>query len=240
MVNPMQQRAKVSPAPSRSRLVLSIIILLVLAVVLIFSLPIIQIPVRVTETYFETEYKEEPYTEIETYSEEATSGSTGGNSQIIFEDALISLGAPIIPDRWGTEIAFNLDIEGKTNVIVRGNWKVENFSHAIYATITNPRYHIVYQYRGATATSQEDSIEFPANIPGIYIFRLSSDHVRLAKYGRLTLAMEWGGTSEQATEQVKTREVTKYREVPVKVEKERTVTQYSKGSVWEALFGGED
>ena len=49
-----------------------------------------------------------------------------------------------------------------------------------------------------------------------------------------------GASAAQATEQVKTREVTKYRQVPVKVEKERTVTQYRKGSVWEALFGSED
>jgi len=236
----MQQGAKTSSEQRRSRLVLFIIILLVLAIVLIFSLPIINIPTSVTETYFETEYKEEPYTETETYTVGTTAGSTGGNSRIIFDDILISLGEPIIPDRWGTEIPFDLDIEGKTNPIVRGNWKVENFTHTIYATITNPRYHIVYHYLGAAASSQEDSIQFSPNVSGTYVFRLSSDHVRLAKYGRLKLVMEWGGASTQGTDQVQTREVTKYRQVPVKVEKERTVTEYRKGSVWDALFGRED
>ena len=36
--------------------------------------------------------------------------------------------------------------------------------------------------------------------------------------------------------EIGTREVTKYREVPVQVEKQRTVTNYEKISVWEWLF----
>lgn len=236
----MQQRGKVVTDKRSGRLIFLIIIVLVLAVAFIFSLPIVNIPVQVTETYFETEYKQEPYTELETYTVETTEGSTGGNSQTIFKDTLFNLGASVIPDRWGTEIPFKLDVEGKSSVIVRGNWKVENFPHTVYTSITDPMYITVYQYRGAEASPQEDSFSFVPKISGKYTFRLSTTYVRLARYGRLTLSMEWGGASMQATQQVKTREVTKYREVPVKVEKERTVTQYNKGSVWEALFGNED
>jgi len=233
----MQQGAKTVSDKRTGRLVFLVIILLVLAVVLVFSLPIIQIPVQVLETYYETEYQEEPYTEVETYTVKTTVGSTGGNSLTIFDDHLINLGASVIPDRWGTEVPFKLDVEGKSNAFVSGNWEVENFTHAIYATVTDPRSNIVYQHRGAEASRQADNFYFAPNISGTYVFRLSSTYVRLAKYGRLTLVMEWGGASTQATDQVKTREVTKYRQVPIQVEKQRTVTQYRKGSVWEALFG---
>lgn len=233
----MQQEGKTGAGKSRRRLVYIIIILFVLALVLIFSLPIIQIPVQVTETYFETEYKEEPYTETETYTVKTTAGSNGGNSQTLFDDALINLGASVMPDRWGTEVPFELDVEGKSNVSVSGNWEVENFSHAIYATITDPMYNIVYRHRGVEASNQADSFYFAPKIAGTYTFRLSTTYVRLAKYGRLTLVMEWRGASTQTTDQVKTREVTKYRQVPVQVEKQRTVNQHRKGSVWEALFG---
>ncbi|GAG28032.1 unnamed protein product, partial [marine sediment metagenome] len=41
------------------------------------------------------------------------------------------------------------------------------------------------------------------------------------------------GTSERT----ETREVTKYRQVPVEVEKQRTVTEYKKVSMWELIFG---
>jgi hypothetical protein len=62
---------------------------------------------------------------------------------------------------------------------------------------------------------------------------------QLGKHARLTIKVEWDGGVTQTTEQVKTREVIKYRQVPVEVEKTRTVTQYKKGSVWQALFGGK-
>ena len=39
--------------------------------------------------------------------------------------------------------------------------------------------------------------------------------------------------------EIGTREVTKYREVPVEVEKQKTVTKYEKASIWELLLGAD-
>ena len=197
----MQQEGKTGAGKSRSRLVYILIISFVLAMALIFSLPIIQIPVQVTETYFETEYKEEPYTEIETYTVKTTAGSTDGNSQTLFDDALINLGASVMPDRWGTEVPFELDVEGKSNVFVSGNWEVENFSHAIYATITDPMSNIVYQHRGAEASSQADSFYFDPKIAGTIANAqiaqpiLQSTHIDPKRAGKF--AKSWVSHSKQ-------------------------------------------
>lgn len=67
--------------------------------------------------------------------------------------------------------------------------------------------------------------------------RFASDYVRIAKYARLTVVLECGETVTATSERTETREVTKYRQVPVEVEKQRTVTEYKKVSMWELILG---
>lgn len=235
----MQQGTKVKAGGNRSRLIITLVVLAVLAIIVFFSLPVVQIPVEVTETYYDTEYQEEPYTEIETYTVPTTNGSGSDNSKIIFYDYLVELVTSVITDRWGTALKFNVDIEGKASPLISGHWGILDYNHAMYVTIVDPISRIVYQYRGAEASPQLDDFEFVPTMSGMYIIRFSSIYKRLGKYARLDMVLEWGGGSTQVTEQVKTREVIKYREVPVEVEKKRTTTNYKKGSVWQAIFSNK-
>ena len=70
----MQQGNK---AKTRGKLIITFVALAVLAIIVLGCLPVLQIPVEVTETYYETEYQAEPYTEIETYTVPITDGSGG-------------------------------------------------------------------------------------------------------------------------------------------------------------------
>jgi hypothetical protein len=107
----------------------------------------------------------------------------------------------------------------------------------MYVTIVAPISRIVYQYIGIPDSPQ--LVEFVPPISGIYTIRFSSVYKRLLSCVVLDMVLG-SGDSTKVTEQIKTREVTKYREVPVEVEKKRTTTSYKKGSVWQALFGAKD
>jgi flagellar basal body-associated protein FliL len=87
----MQQGNKVKAGDNRSRLIIILVVVAMLAIVVVFSLPMVQIPVQVTETYYETEYQEERYTDTETYTVQTTGGSTGEKSKYIFYDYLVPL-----------------------------------------------------------------------------------------------------------------------------------------------------
>jgi len=51
------------------------------------------------------------------------------------------------------------------------------------------------------------------------------------------LALKWDEPSSGTVSQAATTtEVTKYRQVPVQVQKQRTVVKYEKVSVWQLLF----
>jgi hypothetical protein len=94
----MQQGNK---AKTRGKLIITFVALAVLAIIVLGCLPVLQIPVEVTETYYETEYQAEPYTEIETYTVPITDGSGGGSdSKIIFYDYFTELRTSVITDRW--------------------------------------------------------------------------------------------------------------------------------------------
>ena len=188
------------------------------------------------ETYTETEYKEEAYTEVKSYTVEATEEATERRTESLYDATLIQLGRRVIPDRWGTEVDFAIDLEDKLNPVVLGSWEVEDFSNSVYVTITDPTLSLVYTYRGLEAAVQADDFKFVPKRSGMYLVRFSSDYVRIDKYARLTVVLEWDETVTGTSQRTETREVTKYRQVPVEVEKQRTVMRYKKVSTWELIF----
>jgi len=204
---------------------------------IIFAIPFNKVTVEVVETYTETEYKQEAYTEVESYTVEATEEATERRTETLYEATLVQLGCRIIPDRWGTEVEFDIDVEDKLNPVFLGSWRVEDFYNAVYVTITDPDLSLVYTYRGPEGAIQSDDFEFVPKRSGMYLVRFSSDYVRIDKYARLTVILEWDETVTGTSQRTETREVTKYREVPVEVEKQRTVTKYKKVSMWELIFG---
>jgi len=228
----MEQQIKPKSA-NTWRAVALFLVFIILLVGLGFSVPLVNVPVTTTETYTETEYKEEAYTVVET----TPTAGAATNSITFFDETLFEMGASVMPDRWGTEARFKLDIAGRTNPRVIGSWVVENFPFAVYVTIVNPNSIFVYQYKGPEASPQSHDFEFVPTVPGVYTIRFSSDYIRLSRYIRLTLALKWDEPSSGAVSQAATTtEVTKYRQVPVQVQKQRTVVKYEKVSVWQLLF----
>ncbi|MBM3182492.1 MAG: hypothetical protein FJZ83_00490 [Chloroflexi bacterium] len=228
----MEQQIK-PKSPNTWRAVALFLVFIILLVGIGFSVPLVNVPVTTTETYTETEYKEEAYTVVET----TPTAGAATNSITFFDETLFEMGASVMPDRWGTEARFKLDIAGRTNPRVIGSWVVENFPFAVYVTIVNPNSIFVYQYKGPEASPQSHDFEFVPTVPGVYTIRFSSDYIRLSRYIRLTLALKWDEPSSGAVSQATTTtEVTKYRQVPVQVQKQRTVVKYEKVSVWQLLF----
>lgn len=232
----MQQQIKPQSANTWRAVAISLV-LIILLIGIGFAVPIIKVPVATTETYTETEYKEEAYTVVETTPAQTATAGTATKSITFFDGTLFEMGARVMPDRWGTEARFKLDIAGKTNPRVAGSWIVENFPFAVYVTVVNPNNIFDYQHRGLEASPQSDDFEFVPTVPGVYTMRFSSDYVRISKYARLTLALQWDEPSSGiAPQNTTTKEVTKYRQVPVQVQKQRTVVKYEKVSVWQLIF----
>jgi hypothetical protein len=209
----------------------------IIIICIIFAIPLKKVPVGVTETYTETEYNEEAYTESEPYTVQVVTGEVKeSKSETLYDSAMVELGQRIIPDRWGTEIYFEIDLKDKMDPLVSGSWAVEDFPNAFYVTVTDPGLNLVYKYMGAEAAAQSDSFDFVPKYSGRYLFRFSTNSVRITKYARLTLVFKWDEMVPQTAERTEYKDVTKYRQVPVEVTKQKTVTKYENISIWEWLF----
>jgi hypothetical protein len=206
----------------------------IVIICIIFAVPFLKMPLEVVETYTETEYKEEAYTEREPYK--VTGEVVEKSSETLFDGTLIELGRRIMPDRWGTEVYFTIDLSGKPNPVASGSWEIEDFVNAFYVTITDPRFNQVYTYKGSEVAPQSDDFQFVPKYSGMYLMRFSTHYIRADKYVRLTLVLSWDGAATTTTERTEYREVTKYRQVPVQVEKQKTVTKYKRVSIWGLLF----
>jgi len=205
--------------------------------ILFFAVPLVKVPVQVVENYTETEYKDEEYTESEPYTVQVTTEVKNSKSETLYDGSLVEMWHRIMPDRWGTEVYFNLDLIGKSNPVVSGAWEIDDVYNTFYVTITDPAPMNVYQYRGTQAAPQEDDFEFVPKLSGAYVMRFSTDYVRLAKYGRLTMVFKWDEITTKTTERTEYKQVTKHRQVPVEVTKQRTVTKYERVSPWIFLSG---
>ena len=212
------------------------LVTIVVIICIVFAIPFVESPVQVTETYTETEYQEEAYTESEPYTTQVTTEVTERKSETLYNGTLVELWRRVMPDRWGTEVYFDLDLIGKSNPIVTGSWEIGEVSNIFYVTVTEPGFTQVYKYLGVHGAAQSDNFEFIPTFSGMYLMRFSTDQVRLVKYARLTMVFNWDEVATKTTARTEYREITKYRQVPVEVEKQRTVTQYEKISIWEALL----
>jgi hypothetical protein len=70
----------------------------------------------------------------------------------------------------------------------------------------------------------------------MYVMRFSTVYIRLVKYARLKMVFKWDEVVTKTTERTESKQVTKYRQVPVEVTKQRTVTKYERVSVWRSLL----
>lgn len=214
---------------------ISLVSIVVVICILFFAVPLVKVPVQVVENYTETEYKDEAYTESEPYTTQVTTEVTESKSETLYDGSLVELWRRVMPDRWGTEVYFNIDLMGKSNPVVSGSWEIGDVFNTFYVTVTDPGFAQVYKYLGSQSTAQSDDFEFIPKLSGIYVMRFSTDYIRLIKYARLTMVFKWDEITTETTERTDYKQVTKHRQVPVEVTKQRTVTNYERVSVWRFL-----
>jgi hypothetical protein len=214
---------------------ISLVSIVVVICIVFFAVPLVKVPVQVVENYTETEYKDEAYTESEPYTTQVTTEVTDSKSETLYDGSLVELWHRVMPDRWGTEVYFTIDLIGKSNPVVSGSWKIEDVSNTFYVTVTDPGFTQVYKYLGSQSTTQSDDFEFIPKLSGTYVMRFSTDYIRLIKYARLTMVFKWDEVTTKTTERTDYKQVTKYRQVPVEIVKQRTVTKYERVSIWRSL-----
>ncbi len=183
--------------------------LLFLAVCIIFALPLRTVSKQATVTYFETVIEQEPYVINEAY----TVSEVHDKSKILYDDVRLSvpggINIPFIIDKPNSRLTISFESPAPGGFYI--------FSSAS---------HILYEQFGNEGT-------FDIHLPeGEYTGRFSENAMWSEKV-HISILMKW---TEQV-EVTKYKEVTKHRDVPVKVERQRTTTVYEKASIWQLLFG---
>jgi hypothetical protein len=177
-------------------------------IAILFSLPLKVIFTETTETYYVTEMKQEAYTVSEPYvTEEAYEKNK------VFADGFYK----VIPS--GIIIPFNID---KPNAQLVG--KFENTIPGSFVIITTPN-RILWETSGSRG-----NIDLLIS-PGEYLARFQ-ENIMWGEDCYIYLAVKWTET-QQVT---KYNEIAKYREVPVQVEKQRTIVKKDRISIWKQVF----
>jgi hypothetical protein len=214
---------------------ISLVSIVVVICIVFFAVPLVKVPVQVVETYTDTEYKEEPYTESEPYTTQVTEQVTESMYYTFYDKDVAEI-RRILPYVWVAEFYFNLNIIRKSNPVVSGSWEVLDTYTQCYVTINDPNFNQVYKSLGAVGRAQSDNIEFIPKLSGLYLVRFQTEAPKtIPKYAELTIVLKWDEVATKTTVNTEYREVTKYRQVPVEVTKQRTVTKYERVSVWRFL-----
>ena len=184
-----------------------------LAIVLlsvVFAIPFKTVSYEEIETYWDTEMKQEFYVVNEPYVMQ----ELREKSEVIFDG--FQLTVPL-----GIEILFYVN-KPDTRIVC----SFENPTSGGVYIFSASSGHIIYEKLGRQGI-------FEITLPeGDYKARFT-ENVEWGERAYIRLVKEWT-ESEDVTMY---REVTKYRDVPVKVEKQRAVTKYRKTSIWGVVFG---
>jgi len=177
-------------------------------IAIVFALPLKIISTETTETYYVIETKQEAYTVSEPYLTEEVQEKID-----VFADGFYK----VLPS--GITIPFNIDKPDAELVA-----KFENPISGSFIIITAPR-RIIFETYGSRG---DINLLIP---PGQYQARFQ-ESVMWGEDCYIYLAVKWTET-QQVT---KYNEITKYREVPVQVEKQRTIVNKDGISIWEQIF----
>jgi hypothetical protein len=177
-------------------------------IAIVFALPLKVISTETIETYYTTEMKQEAYSVSEPYVTEEVS-----KKNEVFADGFYK----VVPS--GIIIQFNID---KPDARLVG--KFENPIPGSFSIITSPN-RILWETFGT-----QGDIDLPLS-QGQYLARFR-ENVMWGEDCYIYLAMEWTET-QQVNKYVET---IKYREVPIQIEKQRTITKEDRISIWEQIF----
>jgi hypothetical protein len=169
---------------------------------IIFALPIKTATVQVTEQYWDTEMKKQPYTVTESYTEEEPYKVTETRTTTIYD-------AYVYPASWS--YTFTVDKPGTITVSIEG--------------YTYP--YPVYYYIRCPDSDGTDCRVWP------YFYH---DWYWGSGQAHAVIKMSYPEEVTKLRTVTKSREVTRYHEVPTPVLKEKTVTKEVKMSIWAYLF----
>jgi hypothetical protein len=181
----------------------------VVILVIIFALPLKIVPIQTTETYMDTELQQQPYTDIETYEESEPYVTTETMSRTVYDSTVSSSG-------WS--YSFTVDQPGTTvNISTSGG------------TYYNPYYYQPFYIITDNVTP------YPPYFPYFNNYYWWGDPGYSGRT-KVTIQVSYPEEVTRYRTVTKTREVTRYHEVPVEVEKERTTTKWVQMSIWQYLF----
>ncbi len=175
----------------------------------IFAIPLTTVPHQTTETYYETEMQQESYVVDEPYVTEELLEKT----EVVFDGFRVvvpkGVDVPFCIDKPDSRLAVSFE-----NPVPGGFYIYSSSGRIVYEELGN---------RGA--------FEIPLR-EGEYKARFRENSL-WGEQVYIRVAIKWTDLEEVT----RYKEVVEYREVPVQVEKQRTVTEYERVPVWEWLFG---
>ncbi len=259
-VKPRQEKSKqvtqkpsLKPTRKLSKTTSGLIAIIVFATGIVLFLPLIRVPVQTTEVYYEAETKHEPYTVTENYE---TSTQHYLTIYRIDGDPPPKSCVIVIPNRLDNSIRW-VQASGYFLAGLKTWQRLLTETQTVKPVAGSQRHRVIIEVIQGKLRAGIEPVKLYANILEI-ISRLSGmdtieDSKRIEYYfdrmpqdcDAVMAYFEGISGSESASMSVKyewdtiqtgTREVTKYREVPVQVEKQRTVTEYKKISLFEWLF----
>ena len=194
---------------SPRKIIITVLISAIVLICIIFAIPFNTVSYEAIETYYETGIKQESYIAKEPY----TTKELVDKQETIFNDRPYSVpfgtNVPVSITKSSAELIGHFELPGRGGI-----------------RIQSPSGKIIYEQLGQQG-------DFQISLPqGEYTVVLR-DSMVWGEPVYLNLVLKW----TEAEEVTKYREVTKNREVPVKVGKQRSVTRYKKASLWEMLFG---
>ncbi|MBC8276393.1 MAG: hypothetical protein H8E40_15690 [Chloroflexi bacterium] len=175
---------------------------------IVFAIPLKTVPRQTIETYYETEMETESYVVKEPYVTEETLEK----SKTLFDGF-----GTVVPD--GFDVPFYIDEPNAQLVVTFQN----PFPGGFYIYSAG---RIIYEKLGNQGTFE---IPLPE---GTYKAKFR-ENLMWGEQVYVRLVMKW----TELAEVTRYKERTEYREVPVEVEKQRTVTEYEKVSIWELILG---
>ena len=189
------------------KIILAVLIPLAILAI-IFAIPFLTVAVPVTESYWETVMKTEPYAATETYTDMEAYVTTENRTETIVNQAVGYNG-------WTQ--SFKVAKADSTVTI-----EVNNYGGGYYA----PRYFITGDINNPYYSSPWSP--WPSWYSGWDNWGGGQSWA--------TVRVNYPEEVTKYRPVTKTRDVTKYREVPTQVLKERTVIQNVRMSIWQSIF----
>jgi hypothetical protein len=184
------------------------IVSVLVLIAVIFALPVKTITTNTVENYYVTETSLEPYMVVEPFIAEEVQEQTRVIADGYYTSVPLGISFPF------TVQESNAHLVGSYNNPFTGTFKV----------IALPN-KIVWEHLGSRG---DIDVMLPeGEYKGVF-----QENIMWGQDCSIYLAIQWLETVEVT----RYREVTKYRDVPVQVEKQRTITTQAKVSLWKYIF----